>query len=170
MATLAAARPTARYALSDAARGRLEAELSDLNAERALRASEAGSMCGDVADIAEFAARDMLLEHLDERMSRIRALLAESGVPQHNVADKRSRGADDTVRPGARLRMRIGGSDDAEEFVLGDRAERADDVGVITLTSPLGRALIGARAGDTVEYAAPAGTLQATVLDLRQAA
>jgi transcription elongation GreA/GreB family factor len=41
---------------------------------------------------------------------------------------------------------------------------------VITLSSPLGRALIGARAGDTIEYAAPAGTLKATVLELQPAA
>jgi transcription elongation factor GreA len=169
MATIAASRPTSRYALSEAARGRLEIELSELDAERAMRASEAGSMTGDVADIAEFAARDMLLEHLDERITRIRSLLAESSVPRAAAA-AHAPSVDDTVGPGARLRMQIAGSDDAEEFVLGDRAERAADVGVITLSSPLGRALIGARAGDTVEYAAPAGTLKATVLELQNAA
>jgi transcription elongation factor GreA len=169
MATIAASRPTSRYALSEAARGRLEIELSELDSERAMRASEAGSMTGDVADIAEFAARDMLLEHLDERITRIRSLLAESSVPRRPTSVAHAPSADDTVGPGARLRMQIAGSEDTEEFVLGDRAERAADIGVITLSSPLGRALIGARAGDTVEYAAPAGTMKATVVELQNA-
>lgn len=168
MATVAASRPTVRYALSDAARGRLETELSELSSERATRASEAGSMTGDVADIAEFAARDMMLEQLDERITRIRTLLAES-TPTPRPAAPIAGAPADTVSAGAHIRIRIAGSDEDEEFVLGDRAEGADGVGAITLSSPLGRALIGAHVGDTIEYAAPVGTLQATVLELHNA-
>lgn len=150
----------AGYVLSDAARSRLESELSELIDERETRAVESGNMCGDAADIAEFAARDMRLEHLDRAIARIHALLAESTGAQTPGA------APGTIGPGSRFRVLFGSNNNAERFVLGDRAERAADVGVITVHSPLGRALIGARAGDTVEYSAPAGTLQATVLEL----
>lgn len=160
----ATAAPAASYTLSDAARARLENELADLHAERAARATETGSLCGDAADIAEFAARDMRLEQLDERIAQVRAVLSEAstvrGATPPPAVDATA------VMPGCRLTVLIDGSDDVEQVVLGDRAERAAGTGVVTLSSPLGRALIGAHPGDTVEYRAPAGTLRATVVDL----
>ncbi len=170
MASATTFRPTAGYALSAPARARLEAELADLQAERARCASESGSMCGDVADIAEFAARDMTLEQLDGRISRIATLLAESSAATPRSAGAASAtGGVDAVAPGARVTMRFTQDDPAEDFVLGDRAERARGLGVITLSSPLGRALVGAHVGDVIAYAAPGGILEATVLDVQAA-
>ena len=54
--------------------------------------------------------------------------------------------------------------DDAEKYLIGHIEERHDEFDVISPGSPLGASLIGARAGDTVRYEAPGGTLTVRVL------
>ena len=54
--------------------------------------------------------------------------------------------------------------DDAERYLVGHIEERSGGLDVISPTAPLGAALIGARAGDTVSYEAPNGELQVRVL------
>jgi transcription elongation factor GreA len=49
----------------------------------------------------------------------------------------------------------------AELFVLDDRA---DDAQALSPASPMGRAVLGTAAGDTVRWQAPAGELEAKVL------
>ena len=58
-----------------------------------------------------------------------------------------------------------GDSDDmAERYMIGNMEEVIDDADVISATSPLGAALEGAAAGDTISYEAPNGSLTVTVL------
>lgn len=142
---------------------RLESELTDLVTERAIRASEPIDLRGDAADLAEFAARDMVVEQLDERIASIRGLLAEAAVPAPRPA------SDGAVVEGTVVALRFGRSRRTETFLVGHRLEAADDVEVITPTSPLGRALLGARAGDKVSYGAPLGNVDVTLVDVRAA-
>lgn len=149
--------------LSAAARSRLETELDELRTARAIHASEPIDICGDIADVAEFAARDMLLEQYDRRISRLDTLLTESGTEYATDIDEDG----GTVRPGVVISLHFGTDGATERFLLGDIAERADAIEVITPSSPLGRALIGSRAGDRIECAAPRGTIQAEIVDVR---
>ncbi|HEY5335108.1 MAG TPA: GreA/GreB family elongation factor [Mycobacteriales bacterium] len=142
---------------------RLESELSDLVAERAIRASEPLDVCGDAADLAEFAARDMLVEHLDERIASISGLLAEAAVAARQSTP------DGRVAEGTVVALRFGRSRTTETFLVGHRLEAVDDVEVITLASPLGRALLGAKPGDKVSYGAPLGAVDVTLVDVRAA-
>ncbi|GAA2769790.1 GreA/GreB family elongation factor [Streptomyces showdoensis] len=48
---------------------------------------------------------------------------------------------------------------------MGELAE-APDLDLVTADSPLGRALLGRHAGDTVTYRTPEGTTTATVVSL----
>lgn len=162
-------RTASAYTLSPAARMRLTADLDALGVERALRAAEPASMCGDVADVAELAARDMTLEHLDNRISRIQDLL-ELNRPSVEKSRGKTRhqttavaAVPDAVELGTRVTLRFGSEALTEEFVLGDLAERGADAEAITPSSPLGRALLNAAVGNTIEYSAPGGTLRATV-------
>jgi transcription elongation GreA/GreB family factor len=165
MAKSALPRPTPaeRYVLSAAARARVEAELADLDEARNSRACEQTDLCGDAADIAELALRDMALERYDERIGHLRALLAESVS-----ATQESTAQDDpaTVRLGVVINLRFAGATETERFVVGDIAERDDAVEVITPASPLGRALIGARQGEQIRWAAPRGTITAAIVDV----
>lgn len=76
---------------------------------------------------------------------------------------------DGTAGPGMVVTVRFGDADDDEDvetFLIGSR-EEADttDLDVYSSASPLGKALTGAKEGDTVSYATPTGkTLQVTLL------
>lgn len=143
---------------------RLEARLDALLTERAQRACEPLDACGDAADLAEFAARDMLVEQLDERIAEIRGLLAEAAVPRPRTDP------DGRVAEGAVVSLRFGRSGGTETFLLGHHYEADADMEVITPASPLGRALIGAKAGDKVSYGAPRGAVDVTLVEVRPAA
>ena len=58
-----------------------------------------------------------------------------------------------------------GDSDDmAERYLIGNMEEVVDDANVISATSPLGAALQGASAGESITYQAPNGALTIRVL------
>ena len=59
--------------------------------------------------------------------------------------------------------------DMAERYVVGNMEEQVDGADVISASSPLGAALQGASAGDSVTYEAPNGSLTVTVLDVTTA-
>jgi transcription elongation factor GreA len=55
-------------------------------------------------------------------------------------------------------------ADMAERYLIGNMEEVSDDADVISATSPLGAALIGASQGDAITYEAPNGALTVKVL------
>ena len=71
-----------------------------------------------------------------------------------------------TAVPGTVLKVRFEGDDDTETFLLGSREEGSHgDLEVYSPNSPLGSALIGAKAGDTVSYALPdGGSMEVTLV------
>ena len=54
-----------------------------------------------------------------------------------------------------------------ETFTIVGSAEADAAAGKISYTSPIGRALMGRRAGETVRVQVPAGTLDYTVTEVR---
>jgi len=76
----------------------------------------------------------------------------------------------DTVNPGSVVRLRYDGDDDAdaEEYLVGSVEERREGLAVISTESPLGKALLGRRAGPgPIEYEAPNGRLIVYLLAVR---
>jgi transcription elongation factor GreA len=75
----------------------------------------------------------------------------------------RQRAEDGTVSLGDVVTVDLG--DGPETYLLGSVDEAADDIDVITPSSPLGRVLQGAPVGATLSYAARAGrSLKAKVI------
>ncbi len=64
---------------------------------------------------------------------------------------------------------RSDGDADPESFLIGSREEAATtDIQVYSAVSPLGKALTGAKEGDTVSYQTPTGkTLTVTVVSAK---
>ncbi len=145
--------PTARLTLD--AYIRLRRELEDLEtrgrtevAERLLRAREHG-------DIRENADYDAAKNDQGLMEARIREL-------QHKVRDPEimETVSGDRVEAGTLVTLRPEEADPEDEVYLVAHSsdERAPGVRTITVTSPLGAALLDKRVGDRVSYEAPGGT------------
>ncbi|MCZ7416059.1 MULTISPECIES: GreA/GreB family elongation factor [unclassified Streptomyces] len=133
-------------------------ELDDLRDERAKVAAtlRGEDPAGDRADEADQLRRASDIVRLDRRIFEL-----EGRIRQASVADPPPA---DVVAVGSSVTLRFG--DGAEETLqVGDVAEALDPAEV-TVDSPLGRALLGRRAGDAVRYTTPAGPATAVVLSI----
>ncbi|MFI2205391.1 GreA/GreB family elongation factor [Streptomyces sp. NPDC020192] len=144
--------------ISAAARRALEQELADLRDERRL---VAGTMrdtteVGDRGDEADKLRRAGQLDRLDRRIEDITVRLRE--------AAEAGPAPTDAVGVGSTVRVRF--SDGSVETLrIGEVAE-ALDTNLVTADSPLGRALLGQRPGDTVHFRTPGGPTSAVVVSI----
>ena len=70
----------------------------------------------------------------------------------------------DAVEIGSRVVVQIG--KDKESYVIVGSAEAAPAQGKISNESPVGKALLGHRAGDSVTFTVPAGTVEMKILSI----
>ncbi|HUG86383.1 MAG TPA: transcription elongation factor GreA [Euzebya sp.] len=57
---------------------------------------------------------------------------------------------------------------DKEDFFIGSMEDQPEGLEVVGVTSPMGKALMGAKKGDTVSYAGPTGTqFEVKITDVR---
>ncbi|MGW1064886.1 GreA/GreB family elongation factor [Streptomyces aureus] len=145
--------------ISETARQALEQERADLRTERekvAATLRDSDSDVGDQADAADELQRADDLRRLDDRIERITTRLAQAelaGPPPTDVV-----GVGSTVT----VRFSDGTTDTVQ---IGEGAAVLDRT-LVTADSPLGSALIGHRAGDTVDFEAPEGARSAVVVSL----
>ncbi|MDQ4032507.1 MAG: GreA/GreB family elongation factor [Actinomycetota bacterium] len=142
-------------------RQRLEEELTQLQARRKALADELGGRdtVGDRADHADLLEQADDLAWLDDRIAEITGLLARGGVPEP-AAGRLPHGAEVT------LRFDDGDVSTLRVVAIPEEATE-DDAGAVTLDSPLGRALVGSKVGDIVQYGTPSGPALVEVLALR---
>ncbi|HEX3813696.1 MAG TPA: GreA/GreB family elongation factor [Mycobacteriales bacterium] len=137
--------------LSPETRGRLQEELTALEAERArLLELVAGTEGKDPADQAERTMREFDVEQVDVRIRRLTDRIDAANKPHAETTH------DGTVREGEVVLIDFGDGT-PERYLVGALIEVDDDVDAVTPTSPLGRALLGATAGQTVSYRTPQG-------------
>lgn len=146
--------------LSAVAREALERELADLRTEREAVAvtlrGGGGDEVGDRADQADELQRADELDRLGTRITEIEGRLREGAVAGAPSTD--------TVGVGSSVTVRF--ADGTESTVQIGELANALDTTLVTADSPLGRALLGHRAGDTVTYDTPEGRTTAVVLSL----
>lgn len=149
----------------DEARARIEEEIDLLRRDRDQLRRGVGRQdaAGDRGDEAT------ALEESDEvarLTARITALTEQRDHLDEVVA---GRGRDtEQLADGTRVTVRYedGTVETMDAVAVTEEAEGPDE-GILTLDSPLGRALVGSRPGDTVEYAAPTGPARVHVLAIR---
>ena len=134
---------------------RLHAELDNLRGPLRAEVIERISTARDEGDLKENGAYHAAKDEQGKMEARIRQL--EEMLDQANVTTERSPD-DNTVSPGKVVTYRFAGDDD-EVFLLGAReiAEDQSDIDVYSPESPLGAALLGAKAGETVDFEQPNG-------------
>lgn len=138
-------------------RDALLAKLAVLEQERTeARAEIVPGGVGDDADRATNVDGHIRLGMLERRIGDVEAELTD-------VETTAPRPADGTAAVGDVVTVDLG--DGPEQYLLGSVEQASPDVDVITPGSPLGRAVIGASVGATLEYAPrPHRTLTATLI------
>ncbi|WP_042384122.1 GreA/GreB family elongation factor [Streptacidiphilus melanogenes] len=144
--------------ISAKAREAIERDLVQLRAERA---AVAGTLhdtdsTGDRADQADELQRAEELSRLDDRIEALTLRLKQATIAGPPDAD--------VVGVGSTVSVRFADGT-VERVEIGEVAEELDRT-LVTADSPLGRALLGRRAGDVVEYDTPQGPAEATVVSL----
>ncbi|MGN6687993.1 MAG: GreA/GreB family elongation factor [Actinomycetales bacterium] len=147
--------------LTTQAQSRLAEELEDLRDRQRpeLLRLAAGVDGRDPADQADRAQREIDLVKIDRRIQRLEALLADG----HTSSSSAGAGAPGTAQLGSTVDLDFGDGQ-PQRVILGDVALSLSDIPVVTVESPLGRALLGSSAGDTVTYRVPAKERTATVV------
>jgi transcription elongation factor GreA len=137
--------------LSPAARSQLEKEIENLRAQRAALAPQPGEQerTGDAADQADVIDRAEAAARLDRQIADLAAKMEHGGYGNSQLPD------------GTVVSLRFPDGDEETFQVVTVPGEDAD---AITSDSPLGLALVGAKAGDEITYRTPRGDAKATVV------
>jgi transcription elongation factor GreA len=141
---------------------RLRAEFEDLTTRGRVEIAEkieAARAMGDLSENGDYHAAKDTQGHMERRIRELEALLKDATVMDE---------VEDTgmIGNGSVVTLRYEGDDDTERYLIGSVEERRDQLAVITTGSPLGRALLGHRAGHKVEYQAPSGPLRVEIVEV----
>ena len=147
--------------LSRSAYERLQAEVTQLTTQGRVdvaRRIEAARALGDLSENGDYHAAKDDQGKMEARIRQLEALLKTATIVEEGSAG-------DVIAAGSVVGLRYEGDDDVERFLIGSIEERPDDeVGVVSPGSPLGQALLGHRAGETVSYDAPSGVLKVEIV------
>jgi transcription elongation factor GreA len=137
---------------------RLSAELEDLKTRGRIeiaRAIEAARALGDLSENGDYHAAKDSQGKMEARIRQLEATLRDAEVVDSTAP------SDGAVAVGVTVSLRYEGDDEAEPYMVGSIEERQPGVTVVSPDSPLGKALMGRRAGDRVEFETPNGRTQA---------
>ena len=140
---------------------RLQEELAHLTgpANEAITAQIAAARAlGDLSENGDYHAAREEKGKMQGRIQQIQALL------ENAVVVSPGDGPAGCATVGSLVDLRFEGDEDTERYLIGTIEERHEDYDVVSPSSPLGKAMIGARPGDVVRYEAPAGQVEVTVV------
>jgi len=144
--------------MSEATYDRLVAEHAELTTRGRIdiaRKIEVAREMGDLKENGDYHAAKDEQGKMEARVGHLAALI-ESAVIRESTDS-------DAVINGSVVTLVYEGDDEEERFLVGLIEEKSLGTEVISPTSPLGKALLGAEVGDTVAYSAPSGELRVTV-------
>ncbi|MFM2079282.1 MAG: transcription elongation factor GreA [Actinomycetota bacterium] len=156
----------ASHHLSRAAFERLTEEHYDLTTRGRIEVAqkiETARLMGDLSENGDYHAAKDEQGHMEGRIRHLEHLLENAEIIEGNT--------DGAVAAGSIVTIVYEGDDesDAERYLVGHPEERAGGLEVMSPSSPLGAALLGAVEGVWVEYEAPGGTLKVQVLKVESA-
>ncbi len=148
--------------LSRDAYERLQAEHHQLTTEGRVKIAgliEAARALGDLKENGDYHAAKDDQGKMESRIRQIEAMLENAEI----VDDVDN----STVGHGNTVGIKYEGDDDVEWYLLGSIEERREGVTIMSPDSPIGKALIGHKVGDTVAYEAPSGELRVEIVEIR---
>jgi transcription elongation factor GreA len=145
---------------------KLKQEIEELSTVKRREVAERIRVAREFGDIAENAEYDdakneqMLLEHriatLEERLRDARV------ISKKDIAK-------DVVSVGSKVKLRDVAAKETIEYHIVGSAEADPGANKLSNESPVGKAIIGHKKGETVEVTAPRGTLRFKILEIKAA-
>ncbi len=145
---------------------RLKREIEELSTTRRREVAERIRIAREFGDIAENAEYDdakneqMLLEHriatLEERMRDARV------ISKKDIAK-------DVVSVGSKVKLRDVTAKETIEYHIVGSAEANPAENKLSNESPVGKAIIGKKKGETVEVTAPRGKMKFKIMEIKAA-
>jgi transcription elongation factor GreA len=145
---------------------KLKSEIEELSTVKRREVAERIRVAREFGDIAENAEYDdakneqMLLEHriatLEERLRDARV------ISKKDIAK-------DVVSVGSKVKLRDVAAKETIEYYIVGSAEADPAANKLSNESPVGKAIIGHKKGETVEVTAPRGTLKFKILEIKAA-
>jgi transcription elongation factor GreA len=115
---------------------------------------------GELIENAEYEAAKNEQAFVEGRIKELEILLATARVIDESSLDSES------VHVGSRVTIMEDGEPEAETYTIVGAAEANPALGKISNESPLGKSLLGRKAGDKVQVDAPAGAFVVKILKL----
>ena len=144
---------------------KLEDELQDLKVVQrkaiAQKIKEAREQ-GDLSENAEYDAAKDEQRDIEARIEQSEKILKNAEVVVEDEVDL------DKISVGCVVKVLDVEFDEEEEFKLVGSSEANSLNGKISNESPVGKALIGARVGDTIQVETQAGTIEYKVLEIQR--
>lgn len=144
---------------------RLRAQLKELKTvdrPRITRAIAEARAHGDLSENAEYHAAREQQSFLEGRIAAIETALADA-----QIIDVTSLNTDGKVVFGATIGLLNLANDAEVTYQIVGEMEADIEKMLISITSPIARALIGKQEGDVVEVKAPGGTVEYEILEVR---
>ena len=145
---------------------KLKQEIAYLSNEKRREVADRIRIAREFGDIAENAEYDdakneqALLEH---RLAQLEERLRNARVITKKEISK------DSVSIGSRVKLRDVDAKETIEYHIVGSAEANPSENKLSNESPVGKAIIGRKKGETVEVAAPRGTLKFKIMDIQAA-
>jgi transcription elongation factor GreA len=115
---------------------------------------------GDLSENAEYHAAKEKQSFIEGRIQELQTKISKAHVIDPSCIKQRK------IAFGARVKVYDGEIDQEKEFILVGPDEADVRSGKISVTSPVGKALIGKEVGDTVTIKAPAKTMEYEILEI----
>lgn len=141
----------------------IEQQLHDLklNGRKAVAAKIAEARGhGDLSENAEYDAAKEEQQHLELRISKLETTLARAKIIQASDLPN------DKIYILSRVKLKDLKTNEDFEYLLVSPEESNFEENKISVTSPIGKALLGRNKGDLVEIKVPAGMLKYKILDI----
>ncbi len=120
---------------------------------------EAARELGDLKENGDYHAAKEEQGQTEARIRDVQAMLERAEIVEGG-------GGDGTVGTGSVVSIRYEGDDEVETYLLGSIEEKREGIDIMSPGSPIGEALVGAKAGDVVEAQTPGGTLRVEIVSV----
>ncbi|HUI65011.1 MAG TPA: transcription elongation factor GreA [Bacteroidota bacterium] len=117
---------------------------------------------GDLSENAEYDAAKEEQQHLELKISRLETTLSRAKIIEARDLPN------DKVYILSRVKLKDLKTDEMHEYLLVSPEESNYEENKISVTSPIGKALLGKVKGDLVDITVPAGKLKYQILDINR--